>query len=292
MSLWKYHLMAVFSAVVWGASFISSKVLLGEGMTPTEIMLCRFFIGYILLCVIHPHFRRVSDWHDEFIFLMTGLLGGTLYFLAENTALKYTQASNVGLICAVVPIVTALFSRFVFKTEKFKRSFVIGALISFVGVAMVVLNGQFQLKLNPLGDLLTFAAVVFWALYCVIQKLYHHTYPSLFVTRKLFFYGLLTTILYFMLFSSFDFPIEHFAKPAVYGNLLFLGVVASGICFLFWNKAMDELGVIITNNYVFLMPMITVVFAHFILDETLTPFIVVGSILIIGGLWWTNRGKA
>ena len=117
------------------------------------------------------------------------------------------------------------------------------------------------------------------------------TYPSLFVTRKLFFYGLLTTILYFLLFSSFDFPIEHFAKPAVYGNLLFLGVVASGICFLFWNKAMDELGVIITNNYVFLMPMITVVFAHFILDEILTPFIIVGSILIIGGLWWTNRGK-
>ncbi len=292
MGLWKYHLMAVFSSVVWGASFISSKVLLGEGMSPSEIMLCRFFIGYILLCVIHPHFRKVSDWHDELIFMLTGLLGGTLYFLAENTALKYTQASNVGLICAVVPIVTALFSRFVFKTEKFKHSFVVGAMISFVGVALVVLNGQFQLKLNPLGDLLTFVAVVFWALYCVIQKLYHHAYPSLFVTRKLFFYGMLTTILYFLLFSSFDFPIEHFAKPAVYGNLLFLGVVASGVCFLFWNKAMEELGVIVTNNYVFLTPMVTVVFAHFILEERLTSFIIIGSLLIIGGLWWTNRHKA
>ena len=283
------HMMASFTAVVWGATFISTKILLLDGMTPAEIMLLRFILGYLLMCGFNHRIEKNVEWHDELLFLMMGIFGGSGYFLAENTALKYTQASNVALICALVPVVTALLSHVLVKSERFTTRFMFGACVAFLGVAVVVLNGRIVLELNPIGDLLTFVATVCWAIYCVIIKLLHRKYSVFYITRKMFFYGILSIIPYFVFYEPFSFPMTGLLNTKVMLNVLFLGVVASGFCFLLWNRAMESLGVIITNNYVFLIPAVTILVAHVFLDEQVTVFTFEGAALTIGGMWWTCR---
>jgi drug/metabolite transporter (DMT)-like permease len=107
--------MAGVTSIVWGTTLVSSKVLLHYGLTPAQIMLYRFIIAYLFLWILYPRTHRIKSVKDEFSFLSIGFFGGTLYFLLENTALEYTQATNVGLICATVPLLTAMLATSVYE---------------------------------------------------------------------------------------------------------------------------------------------------------------------------------
>lgn len=288
----KYHILSAITALIWGSTLVSSKLLLEAGMTPSEIMMCRFLLGYLFLWILYPHTHRIQNWRDEGLFCLMGFFGGTVYFLSENTALYYTQATNVSLICATVPLVTAVMSHFLIKGERLTTHFFIGSIIAFSGVTLVVLNGNFVLKLNPMGDILTFIAVISWGIYCVLQKLLKEDYSAFFITRNIFFYGMLTMLPYFIIFQPFRFPLEGFCQPVVWGNLCFLGLIASAICYYFWNLAINNIGVVKTNNYVYFLPLVTILTASIFLDERITLFSAIGTMLIIGGLWWSSKKKA
>lgn len=286
----KYHLIAGLTALIWGSTLVSSKLLLLKGMEPSEIMFCRFLLGYLLLWVFYPRTHRIESWRDELLFAGMGLFGGTIYFLAENRALCYTHATNVGLICATVPITTAIASHFILKEERKGKSFVYGSIIAFLGVILVVLNGNFVLRLNPLGDMLTFVAVFSWSAYCIMQKLLRGKYNALFVTRNIFFYGMLTMMVYFI-YAPFSFPLSGFADPQVLGLICFLGFIASALCYWMWTIAIDHIGVVATNNYVYFLPVVTIITAKIFLGEVLTTFAIIGSILILCGLWLCNKNE-
>lgn len=288
----KYHFAAAATSAIWGTTLVSSKLLLQAGMSPAEILLCRLVLAYIFLWILYPKTHRPNSWHDEIVFLLGGLFGGTIYFLSENSALLYTQATNVGLICATVPIVTALMSHFALKERHLHVRFLIGTAVAFGGVLLVILNGRFVLKLNPLGDFLTFVAVFSWAAYCICLKFLKSTYSSLFITRKIFFYCILTLLPYFAFFP-FRFPLIDLLKIEVWPHLLFLGLIASSLCYLVWTVSIKNIGVVATNNYIYFMPIVTIVTAHIFIGERITLFVFAGALLIIGGLWWsTERTKA
>ncbi len=158
---------AAFTVVVWGSTFISSKVLL-EFYTPAQIMLTRFILAYCALWLLRPR-RLALTLKQEGIFFLLGLLGCTAYFYTENTALSYTLASNVSIIVAAAPIFTAILAHFAGE-ERFRASTLAGFLVAFSGVILVVCNGTFVLKLNPKGDLLALAAAVCWAIYSVLLR--------------------------------------------------------------------------------------------------------------------------
>lgn len=281
--------MAGVTTLIWGTTMISSKVLLQEGLSPAQILFCRFLLGYVFLWILYPRTHRIRSIHDELLFVGMGVFGGSLYFLTENTALVYTQATNVSLICALVPLITAILSFFVLK-EKLPGRFWAGSLIACIGVSFVILNGNFILKLGPLGDLLAFSAICSWAIYCMLVKKLHYKYNSLFVTRNLFFYGLLTLAPYF-LYEPFDVSLELFQRFPVWGNLLFLGLIASSLCYVMWNSAMHELGVIKTNTYLYFMPLVTIVTAVIFISEQITVYILLGAAFILFGLWIANHNK-
>ncbi|MDR2920774.1 MAG: DMT family transporter [Tannerella sp.] len=286
-----YHIMAGLTTLIWGTTMISSKILLQEGLGPAEILCCRFVLGYVFLWILYPRTHRIRSLHDELLFVGMGVFGGSLYFLTENTALVYTQATNVSLICAMVPLITAILS-FIFLKEKLPRRFWLGSLVACAGVSLVILNGNFILKLSPLGDLLAFAAICCWGIYCLMVKKLHYKYNSLFVIRNLFFYGLLTLAPYF-LYEPFDVSVEVFKRPVVWANLLFLGLVASSLCYVMWNTAMHELGVIKTNSYLYFIPLVTMVTAAIFISEQITVYMLLGAALILFGLWVANhKGKS
>ena len=131
--------------------------------------------------------------------LLAGVTGGSLYFLTENTALEVTLTTNVAFIVCSTPLLTLLLYRLFFRSEKATWKLTAGSLLALLGVGLVIFNGNFVLKLSPLGDLLSLSAALCWAFYSLIMKQVADRYSSVFITRKVFFYGLLTILPAFLL---------------------------------------------------------------------------------------------
>lgn len=277
------HLSALITVAIWGTTFISTKILL-EAFQPVEILFLRFVIGFAALWLVSPRRLKYLSVKQELTFAAAGLSGICLYYLLENVALTYTLASNVGVIVSVVPFFTAIVSRFLLKDEeKLKPSFFIGFLFAMSGICMISFSGS-SVRLNPVGDLLALAAAAVWAFYAVFsKKISSYGYPSVQTTRHCFFYGIL-----FMLpaLFLFDFHPDFFrlARPVYLGNLLFLALGASAICYVTWNFSVKVLGALKTSVYIYLGPVITVAASVLILHERLTLTTVTGMALTLAGL--------
>jgi len=284
----RYHILAILIVVVWGTTFVSTKVLLLHGLAPAGIFAIRFSIAYIGLIALSHRRLFCKSLRDELMVVLLGLTGGSMYFLTENMSLNYTTTTNTSLIVCSCPLFSTLLICYFFKT-KLTKTQIIGAILSFLGMAVVVLNGQFILHLSPLGDLLAFGACLCWAVYSLVMRLLVSNYSSVFITRKVFFYGLLTIIPWFIAYPE-DIPaFSSLADPAVYGNILFLSLIASLTCYSLWTVCLKRLGVIMATNYVYINPIATVGAAVLFLSETITVWFVLGSILILLGLWLHNK---
>lgn len=284
----RYHLLAILTVAVWGTTFISTKILIENGLSPQEIFLLRFVIAYMGIWLLSPRKLLADSWKDELWFLLAGLTGGTLYFLTENTALSLTQTTNVAFIICTTPLLTTGLSLLLYRQEKAGKELLAGSLVALAGVGMLIFNGSFVLKLSPLGDVLTLCAGVSWAVYSLIIRRLSGRYPSVFITRKVFFYGILTVLPVFAV-HPFSFPAEGFLRSAVWMNLLFLSVLASLACFVAWNVVLKRLGTIQSSNYLYLNPLFTTVAAHLFLQEQLTVYAVVGVLLVLGGVFVAAR---
>lgn len=282
-----FHLIAVLTVCIWGSTFIATKTLINQGLTPVEIFTYRFSLAYLCLLVFCHQKLMANTWRDEGLFLLAGLTGGSLYFISENSALEITMASNVSLIVCTTPVLTVLLSSFFFK-EKLRKGFIAGSLVALSGVTLVVFNGSVFLKLNPLGDCLTLLAALSWAFYSLILRQMGNKYSTLFITRKVFFYGLITMILY-LPFAPSSFHLERLCYPLVYGNLLFLGIVASMLCYLSWNACVRIIGASRASNYLYINPLVAVWASHLFLSEPITPTALLGAGLIIGGVYIVEK---
>ena len=291
-----HHIVAFLVVAIWGSTFVYTKLLLLNGLSPAQIFTLRFTIAYVLLLAFdlitkRDAFRvKCRTWRDELRMMGLGVSGGSLYFLTENEAMNHTTTTNTSLIVCLCPIfATALISLF-YKSERLKPVQMAGTLLAAVGVTVVVLNGRFVLHLSPLGDALAFSACLCWAVYSLLMISANQRYDTVFITRKVFFYGLLSMIPYYLLIPGFP-PASLVLRPDILANLLFLGCVASMLCFLAWNWVMKKLGAVAATNYVYFNPVTTILFAWLILSEQITIYFIIGSILILLGMYLADRKK-
>lgn len=277
------HALALVTILIWGTTFISTKVLLVD-FEPVEILFIRFCMGFLALIVICPRLLRGTTWRQELTFAAAGLCGICLYYLLENIALTYTLASNVGIICSTAPFFTALLSRlFLRGEERLRPSFFAGFAIAMIGIALVSLNGA-SLEVNPTGDALALLAAFVWACYSVLtRKIAAFGYGTVQTTQRVFFYGILFMIPALFIFG-FELGVSRFASPVNALNLLFLGLGASALCFVTWNHAVKLLGALKTSAYIYLAPAVTVVASAIILHEPVTWATVAGLVLTLTGL--------
>lgn len=284
------HLSALFTILVWGTTFVSTKILL-VAFSPIDILVFRFTIGFIALTLVYPKRLRISDKRQEFLFMAAGLAGVTLYFLLENIALTYTYASNVGVIITMAPFFTAIFAHFLLAEENLKVHFVIGFIAALIGVFLISFNGTTVLQLNPKGDFFALVAASLWAIYVVLTKkisaLGYHTIQT---TRRIFFYGILFMIP-LLPFFGFSWNLGRFSQPIYLINLFFLGLFASAVCFVTWNLAVKRLGATKTSVYIYLVPVITVVTSVIVLGEKMTLMSVTGILLTLLGLLISEKRK-
>ena len=135
--IWGY-IGALTVVCIWGSTFVSSKVLLDAEMQPADIFFIRFVIAYLCMLVISHRRLFADDWHDELVFFLLGILGGSLYFLTENMALCHSYATNVSILVSTAPLLTALVCSIFYRSERMTGKQVIGSLIAFVGVVLVI----------------------------------------------------------------------------------------------------------------------------------------------------------
>lgn len=290
-----YHLVAFVTVAIWGSTFVFTKMLLQNGLSPAQIFTLRFIIAYILLLAFalsrHRFCLFCKSLKDELLMVVLGITGGSVYFLAENAAMLFTTATNTSLIVCSCPLFAMLLFAIVYRhSERVSRLQALGSVIACLGMAVVVLNGHFVLHLSPLGDMLALAACLCWAVYSLLMKPATERYSSLFITRKVFFYGLLTIIPYYFFVPGFP-SMEVLLRPEVLWNLLFLGVVASMICYVTWNWVISKLGAVIATNWVYFNPITTIIFAWWLLHEQITVWFLLGTVLILTGMYLADHKK-
>ena len=293
------HIVAFLTVAVWGSTFVFTKLLLQAGLSPAQIFTLRFIIAYVLLLVYsmsRQHQWLCSSWKDELLMVALGITGGSLYFLTENAAMLYTTATNTSLIVCSCPLFAMLLFAIVYRqSEHITKVQALGSVIACLGMAVVVLNGHFVLHLSPLGDILAFGACLCWAVYSLLMKKALEDYSTLFITRKVFFYGIITIIPYYIVrpeeASIFNLSIFQSFNFTILLNLLFLAVVASLLCFLTWNWVISRLGAVVATNWVYFNPITTILFAWWLLHEQITIWFLLGTILILAGVYLSDKKK-
>ena len=288
------HLVAFVVVAIWGSTFVFTKLLLLGGLTAAQIFILRFIMAYVLLlgyCLLKGIRWLSNSWRDELLMAALGVTGGSLYFLTENSAMNYTTTTNTSIIVSLCPLFASAIIGLFYKAERLSRLQAFGTLMAAAGVVVVVMNGHFVLHLSPRGDLLAFAACLCWAFYSLLMIPANARYDTMFITRKVFFYGLVSMIPYFIVNPALNVHLL-LAKPQMLWNLLFLGCVASMICFLAWNWVLKQLGAVVATNYVYLNPVTTIVFAWFVLGEPITLWFILGTLFILLGMFLADHTRS
>lgn len=274
------HLMAIVCVTIWGSSFVVSKGLM-KFLNPVQLILLRFGLAYGLLWILYPkwYFR----WKEEWRFLAMAIFANTLYYWAENTALTLTQTANVSILVSTSPIITALILAVFRKEERLTKKQTLGFAVAFGGVVLVVLNGAFMLQVNPAGDLLALVAAASWAVYGMLLRRWTDTYESLLLTRKLMFYGILT-VLPLVLLDNQPIDMEKLLTISAMVKLSYLAFVCGAGCYLLWSGAVKRIGILQSNLYIYMVPLVTLIVSALVLSETVTPMGIAGILFVIIGM--------
>lgn len=293
----KYYLIALFTVFVWGITFVSTKVLLVD-FSPFWILLLRFAVGFLGLCVLRPHILALKERRHELLFVTAGATGVAAYFLMENIALQWATATAVGVIVAAAPLFTALFQAALGDRSALSAQFFLGFVMAMTGLATVGLGSTSAgalLSLDAaslLGYLLALGAAVVWAIYSlVVKRIGDLGYETVAATKRIFLWGLVFIVPVTLLFGGDAPSVSSFANPVNTANLLFLGAVASAACFVTWGVAVKHLGATTTTAYIYLVPAITATASILILGEPLNALIVTGIALTIAGLALSQSKK-
>lgn len=285
-----YHVGAFAMIVVWGISFLNTRVLLDAGLTPTEIFVARFTIAYLALLAVSRFRVRWTNWRDELLFVVCGVAGGSAYFIAENTALEFTLISDVAVLVSTAPLTTALMGAIFYRDERITWLSLLGMILAFVGSTMLALKDGLVWGDSIVGDLLALLAAFVWAFYSMALKRLNRTYSTLFITRKMFFYGVLSA-LPFLCLQETAIDCRKLCQPAVWGNLLYLGLVCSMAAYFIWGITVKRIGAVRASNYFYFSPIISMIAAAIWFGERTNAVAYVGCILILAGVIMAEKFK-
>ena len=257
------HLFALFTTLVWGSCFVLTKVML-NAFTPIQIIPLRMGLAYLALWALRPKTLKLP-WRDELM----------------------------SILVSMSPIITVILAQFFSRRgEKLGKWVYIGAVVAIAGVIMVVLNGTLTFHLSPLGDLLALAAALMWAVYSILIKKYTERYDNFLVTRRVFLWAFLTAVPLMLITDGMPSLTPLFTQPGILLSWLFLGVFGNAVCFALWNIAFKNLGVVITNNYLYATPFVTVVVGWLLLGEKISLMSILGAVLITLGVIFANKQTA
>lgn len=286
------HAMALTAVLIWGMTFICSKVLVGL-LDSYWLIVIRFLIAWTALFLCAPKPLRLLPRKQEVWFVLSGLTGVTLYYGLQNIALLYSTASNTGVIAASSPLFTALLLWFFGRRVRLSKLFFLGFLLCMGGVALITFRSSGGEGGHLLGDAAALGSTIVWGSYgVVILRNEGSGLSQLRCTRKIFFWGIVLTLPLALLLGE-PVPLTVFTQGGVslWGNLLFVGLLSSSLSYLFWGMATDQLGAVTTNVYLYLVPAVSVMGSALLLHEEIDGRCILGIAGILLGLVFSQKGS-
>lgn len=287
-----HHFFLLGAAVIWAGTFINIKVVLLQ-LPPNTIAFLRFFIasialGIYLLSIDRPKINR----SDRMRFAACGLTGVTLYNLLQNQGLRYTGATDAAILTATSPVFLTLFAWLLLK-ERPSRTQITGIIIALAGSVLVAANGSLEgLALNPLrlyGDFLVLLTGLAWAMYSTLVKTLIDRYPAAIVLA----YTTLAGTLFLLPMSLVELPIN-FKTVTLSGwlNILYLGLFASALAYLFWNLALSRVPAVTAAVYIYLIPVLTAVISSVYYKQLPGLAVIAGGGTVLLGTCLAGKSSA
>ncbi len=278
--------------VFWGASFIANVIAL-RSIGPIEIASIRFFIAAPLLFAITYLWKGKEifkfDIKDLGTFILMALTGVTFQYVIQVSAQNYTSATDASLLVNT-SVFFIMFLGAMFLKEKLTGWRVIGAVVGFIGVALLVSNGNLNIDLggNALGDLMIIACAFLWAIYSIFGKSIASKYDPLTILNYVFIIGTIGFIPFYFLTPHV--PITSIPMDAI-GAILFLSLFCSIIAYLVYNIALEKMDASRVAVYIYFVPLSTIVLAALILHESMTMATIGGGLLVLLGMYIAEMKK-
>ncbi|MCA9751638.1 MAG: DMT family transporter [Gemmatimonadetes bacterium] len=287
-SLW----LAVGAAAMFGTSYGAAKIATEE-LAPMGAVLLRYVFGTLFLGVLVATtrrgrvggVRRRAPWPALLAMAVFGLVGYQTFFFAS---LRYTAVFNTALINALSPVITGLLAA-AFLRERLPRRSWAGIALVVLGVVTLLSRGNparlLALELNR-GDALMLGAVTSFAIHSLVVR--RVAGASSLVSS--FHATILGTGLLAGMARAFEgWPSLH-VSPRIWIALVWMGIAASGIGFVLFNRSVTENGPTRTSAFVYgLVPLFVALLGWILFREIPGPSAIVATVLVLAGLAWTAR---
>jgi drug/metabolite transporter (DMT)-like permease len=282
----KAYIEITFAVIVWGVSFIATKLAL-RNLVPVTVVWLRFLIGVIILGIaVRIRHQYSLPRKQQWLYLaILGFLGITFHQWLQSTALVTVQASTTAWVVATSPVFIAILS-WIFLHEKLDWLQVSGIILAAIGVMLVVgkgdIRGLFTGAFGTRGDILILISALNWAVFSILSsrglKIYQPTQMMFFVMTI----GWLFTSILFYTGGWFS-DIVHITWISFIG-VLFLGVFCSGLAYIAWYDGLQVLSATQIGAFLYLEPLVAVIVAWAILGENILLITMAGGAIILLGV--------
>jgi drug/metabolite transporter (DMT)-like permease len=283
LSYWK----PLFAVVVWGASFIATKIALEE-IAPLTIIFLRLILASILLFLLAVYSKKsfaIDLKNHGRIFILA--LIAAFHLWIQVTGMQYTTAANTGWIIGTAPIFMAIVGLIAFK-ESLAPIRIFGILLAFFGLLMLISKGDLSSIdfLSNKGDFLILASAFTWSIYSAVNKKISLSYSPLLTV--LFLFLMMAVII--SPFSINSAAIQSVISLSTKGWIVisFLGIFCSGIAYVLWAQALKEMDSVKVGAFLYFEPFVTVFAAWVLLKEEITFVMILSGVVISIGVMLVN----
>ncbi|MDO9546526.1 MAG: DMT family transporter [Pelolinea sp.] len=287
------YIKLVIAIVIWGGSFIATKIAVRD-VSPVTVVWLRFLIGTIILGYIAWKQNDLSlpAGKDRLELLLLGFLGITLHQWLQSSGLVTSEASTTAWLVSTTPVFMALLG-WAFLKEKLTRETIIGFFLATIGVLLVVSKGNiisaFSGKFGPVGDFLILISAPNWAIFSVLSRPILERLSSIKVTFYVFLSGWLLTSIQFLAGSRWV-EFKNLSSAGWF-SIAFLGIFCSAVAYIFYNDGLKALPTSHVGVFLYLEPLVTTIIAAIVLSESIVLVSLVGGGLILFGVWLVNRNS-
>jgi drug/metabolite transporter (DMT)-like permease len=282
---------ATFASVVWGVSFVATKIALTHA-SPVSVVWIRFALGVLVLGI-------AVLWRSEFLlprrsewgyFALLGFIGITFHQWLQANGLRTSQASTTAWILTSIPVFLALLG-WLFLGERIDRNTILGITLAALGVILVVTRGDWQAilrgHLGAPGDLLILLSAPNWAVFSILSRQGLKEHPAARMMFYVMLLGWLFTTFWWLGTGSW----REWAglTSTTWLSLLFLGIFSSGLAYIAWYDALQALTAARTGVFLYLEPLAAMVVGAWLLNERITPLSLLGGLGILTGVYLVNH---
>jgi len=281
----KIYTQVILANLFWGFSFVWTDIALKAHIAPITLVSMRMVIATVLLGVWAKstgNLQKVQFKHLKY-FLGLALCEPFLYFLCETYGQTMVSPTVTSVIVATIPLFTPIVGVMILK-EQIGLSTIIGIVVSMIGVLAVVFSGDSDINGQAIGAVLVFGAVITALGYAVFVKYLINRYNATTLVFYQNFIGLLYFIPCFFIIDFSHLGEMRFTFNAV-ASIVQLSVFASVIAFIFYSRSVRVLGVTKSGVFCYVIPVLTALFAFFMVGERLSIIQWFGMAIVILGLF-------